>query len=69
MTSPNTAAYYSRIRHPTPNASKYVPPHAKRTSKISLPFVTILANHPGYVVRGTSTAPVLKSCKIPKTEL
>lgn len=61
--------YYSNIRHASPNAKQYIPPNQKRSSRVTLPFVTILANHPGYVVRDATTGPVLKYCKLPKSTL
>lgn len=61
--------YYSNIRHPSPNTSKINNPLGKRTSRISLPFVTILSNHKGYRVRTSATGSVLRPCKPVKAEL
>lgn len=58
---PSNSGYYNRVRINAPNT--------KKSRSVSLPFVTILANHKDYRIRESATGPVLKSCKPVKVEL
>ena len=62
MTNPDRGGYYNRIRHNSPN-QRQLPPNQKKSSRINLPFVSILANHKDYKVHEVATGPVLKCCK------
>lgn len=62
MPNPITPHFYNQIRGMRPS-------QAKKPRRISLPYVSILANHPDYAVRDAATGPVLKSCKPPKPSI